>query len=128
MLEQQIKARMKHFQQVGNSLPHAKVYYRNDWELYYFDLNGKMFGLMSPTISENSIITLKGQPESNIELREMYTDVIAGYHVNKRHWNSIKLTTSQISNQEIDKMIENSYHLVFNNLPLSVQKSFTEPN
>lgn len=94
--------------------------------LYYFDLNGKMFGLMSPAISENAIITLKGQPESNISLREMYTDVIAGYHVNKRHWNSIKLVTSEISDLEIDKMIENSYHLVFNNLPLSIRKSFTE--
>ena len=126
MFEPQIKARIKHFQQFGNSLPHAKVYYRYDWDVYYFDLQGKMFGLMSSNISENSIITLKGEPESNISLREMYSDVTFGYHVNKRHWNSIKLITSEISDQEIDKMIENSYQLVFNKLPLSVRKSFTE--
>ena len=126
MFEPQIKARIKHLQQFGNSLPHAKVYYRNDRDVYYFDLQGKMFGLMSSTISENSIITLKGEPESNISLREMYSDVTFGYHVNKRHWNSIKLITSEISDQEIDKMIENSYQLVFNKLPLSVRKSFTE--
>lgn len=126
MFDQIIKTRMKHFQEVGNRLPYAKAYYRNDWNLYYFDLKGKMFGLMSPNISDTAIITLKGLPESNISLREMYSDVSAGYHVNKRHWNSIKLNTTEISDHEIEKMIENSYHLVFQNLPLVVKKSLIE--
>ncbi|MBZ6003704.1 MmcQ/YjbR family DNA-binding protein [Leuconostoc gelidum subsp. aenigmaticum] len=125
MINQTVSARIKHFQDFGNSLPHAKVYFRDDWKTIYFDLSGKMFGLMSPTASEKSIITLKGDPESNIELREIYPDVTAGYYANKKHWNSIKLLTSELSDQEIEKMIAYSYKLVYKNLPLSVRKAFT---
>lgn len=126
MINQAVIARIKHFQKFGDSLPHAKVYFREDWNTIYFDISGKMFGLMSPTASEKSIITLKGDPNSNIELREMYSDITAGYYANKKHWNSIKLITSALSDQEIEKMITHSYKLVYKNLPLSVRKAFTE--
>jgi len=125
MINQAITARIKHFQDFGNSLSHAKVYFRDDWKTIYFDLSGKMFGLMSPTASETSIITLKGDPESNVELREIYSDITAGYYANKKHWNSIKLSTSELSDQEIEKMIAYSYKLVYKNLPLYVRQAFT---
>lgn len=125
MINQAITARIKHLQDFGNSLPHAKVYFRDDWKTIYFDLSGKMFGLMSPTASETSIITLKGDPESNVELREIYSDITAGYYANKKHWNSIKLSTSELSDQEIEKMIAYSYKLVYKNLPLYVRQAFT---
>lgn len=125
MINQAITARIKHLQDFGNSLPHAKVYFRDDWKTIYFDLSGKMFGLMSPTASEKSIITLKGDPESNVELREIYSDITAGYYANKKHWNSIKLSTSELSDQEIEKMIAYSYKLVYKNLPLYVRQAFT---
>ncbi|MGY3742850.1 MmcQ/YjbR family DNA-binding protein [Leuconostoc inhae] len=120
-----IITRIKHFQDFGSSLPHAKVYFREDWHTIYFDISGKMFGLMSPTASETSIITLKGDPDANIELREIYPDITAGYYANKKHWNSIKLTTSALSDQEIENMIIHSYKLVYANLPLAVRKAFT---
>lgn len=120
--------RIKHFTTFGQKLPHAKVYYREDWQTIYFDLAGKMFGLMSPTLSDEAIITLKGDPDSNRELRDMYPDISAGYHVNKRHWISIKLNTEQLSDQEIDAMIKQSYLLVFNNLPDPLRREFTENN
>jgi len=119
MINQAITARIKHLQDFGNSLPHAKVYFRDDWKTIYFDLSGKMFGLMSPTASEKSIITLKG------DLREIYSDITAGYYANKKHWNSIKLSTSELSDQEIEKMIAYSYKLVYKNLPLYVRQAFT---
>ncbi|MBZ5979275.1 MAG: MmcQ/YjbR family DNA-binding protein [Leuconostoc gelidum] len=125
MINQAITARIKHLQDFGNSLPHAKVYFRDDWKTIYFDLSGKMFGLMSPTASETSIITLKGDPESNVELREIYSDITAGYYANKKHWNAIKLSTSELSDQEIEKMIAYSYKLVYKNLPLYVRQAFT---
>jgi len=125
MINQAITARIKHLQDFGNSLPHAKLYFRDDWKTIYFDLSGKMFGLMSPTASETSIITLKGDPESNVELREIYSDITAGYYANKKHWNSIKLSTSELSDQEIEKMIAYSYKLVYKNLPLYVRQAFT---
>lgn len=124
MVNQTVTKRIKHFQDFGNSLPHAKAYFRDDWKIIYFDLSGKMFGLLSPTASETSIITLKGDPESNVALREIYSDITAGYYVNKKHWNTIKLSTSELSDQEIEKMITHSYKLVYENLPLYVRKAF----
>lgn len=119
---QRIKKRIDRFQNFGNELPKAKVYYRQDWEILYFDLYGKMFGLMSQEITDASTITLKGLPEKNEELRELYSDITPGYHTNKKHWNTIKLSTSQLSDEEIEKMILLSYKLVVKNLPVSDRK------
>ncbi|SYW07418.1 conserved protein of unknown function [Oenococcus oeni] len=121
-----LKSRIEHFQDFGNHLPHAKVYYREDWETLYFDLAGKMFGVMSLNAADNATVTLKGQPEANATLCEMYRDISAGYHMNKKHWIFIKLSTDELSDQEIEKMIENSYSLVFSNLSLSIRKSFAK--
>lgn len=120
--------RIKHFTAFGQNLPHAKVYYREDWQIIYFELAGKMFGLMSPTLSDTAIITLKGKPDSNEELRDLYPDISAGYHVNKRHWISVKLNTEELSDQEIDAMIKQSYLLVVNNLPVNIRQRITENN
>lgn len=119
-----VKSGIEHFQDFGNHLPQAKVCYREDWETLYFGLAGKMFGVMSPHATDDTAITLKGRPEANAALCEMYRDISAGHHMNKKHWISIKLSTDELSDQEIEKMIENSYSLVFGNLPLSVRKSF----
>ena len=120
--------RIKHFTAFGQNLPHAKVYYREDWQIIYFELAGKMFGLMSPTLSDTAIITLRGNPDSNEELRDLYADISAGYHVNKRHWISVKLNTEELSDQEIDAMIKQSYLLVVNNLPVNIRQRITENN
>ena len=90
----------------------AEVYYRESWECFYFSLFGKNFGLLTP-----DIITLKGLPQDNIKLREAHTDVVAGYHMNKQHWNSIKADTEQLSMDEIKEMIRISYELVYDKLP-----------
>ncbi|MGM0216333.1 MmcQ/YjbR family DNA-binding protein [Enterococcus sp. AZ109] len=118
----QIKQRIERFQAFGNELPKATVYYRQDWQVLYFDLYGKMFGMMSPEAQETSAITLKGPPEKNEELRELYSDISPGYHMNKKHWNSIALSTTQLSDQEIEGMIQLSYHLVAKNLPAKDRK------
>lgn len=117
-----IANRIEKFKLYGNSLPKAKVYYRKDWDTNYFDLFGKQFGMMSVEPSEHSIITLKGPPETNEELREMYADIIPGYYANKKHWNSIKLNTKELNDDEIEKMIKVSYELVLSNLPLKIRK------
>ena len=117
-----IKERMKLLQEFGETLPYTKVYYREDWDCIYFDLLGKQFGLMSKEATEESFITLKGNPETNEVLRETYDDIIPGYYANKKHWNSIYLKTSEISNEEIYQMIKTSYDLVWKNLPAKIRK------
>lgn len=58
-----MQQRINGFKTFGETLKGAKVYFREDWEVLYFDLQGKMFGMMSDQASEDAIITLKNLPE-----------------------------------------------------------------
>lgn len=58
-----LQQRIETFKAFGETLTGAKVYFREDWEVLYFDLQGKMFGMMSDEASEDAIITLKNLPE-----------------------------------------------------------------
>lgn len=112
-----LQQRIETFKVFGETLKGAKVYFREDWEVLYFDLQGKMFGMMSNQASEDAIITLKNLPEKNEELREIYVGiVIPGYYTNKNHWNSIKLTSEELTDDVIKQLIEVSYQLVYQKL------------
>lgn len=112
-----IQQRMETFKAFGAALKGAMVYFREDWGVLYFDLRGKMFGLMTEQATEDAIITLKNLPEKNEELREMYPGiVIPGYYTNKNHWNSIKIATDELSDDTIKQLIETSYRLVYQKL------------
>lgn len=112
-----IAQRIATFKAFGETFKGAKVYFRDDWEVFYFDLQGKMFGMMSDQPREDAIITLKNLPEKNEELRELYQCiVIPGYYANKTHWNSIKLASPEVSDEEIKQMIAISHQLVYQKL------------
>ena len=113
---------MKKFEEFGNELPFAKVYYREDWDCIYFDVHGKQFGLMSKEAGQEAFITLKGDPETNEILRETSEDIVPGYYANKKHWNSVYLKSTEISDSEIKNMIQTSYDLVWKKLPVKVRK------
>lgn len=117
MEKSMIAQRIVTFKAFGETFKGAKVYFRDDWEVFYFDLQGKMFGMMSDQAREDAIITLKNLPEKNEELRELYQGiVIPGYYANKTHWNSIKLASPEVSDEEIKQMIAISYQLVYQKL------------
>ena len=117
MEQSMIAQRIATFKAFGETFKGAKVYFRDDWEVFYFDLQGKMFGMMSDQAGEDAIITLKNLLEKNEELREVYQDiVIPGYYANKTHWNSIKLASPEVSDEEIKQMIAISYQLVYQKL------------
>ena len=62
---------------------------------------------------------MKFNPEDAIILREKYEDVIPGYYMNKRHWNSVK-TSGKIPNDLIKEWIKSSYELVVSGLPKKI--------
>jgi len=95
----------------GNDLRGAEVYFRDDWECYYFSLLGKCFGMLN-----DEIITLKGIPNENVILREKYKSVIPGYYTNKKHWNSIILNDREFDEIQIKDFIFQSYELVYKGL------------
>jgi predicted DNA-binding protein (MmcQ/YjbR family) len=64
---------------------------------------------------------VKCEPELAIELRNSYPAVRPGYHLNKRHWNTMTLDGS-LSDQLIRDMIEDSYDLIVGALPKRVRE------
>ena len=68
-------------------------------------------------------VALKNDPEKNIELREQYPTVKPGYHLNKKHWNSIEIDGS-ISDRMIKNLIDESYELIVLSFPKKKQQEF----
>lgn len=75
-----------------------------------YKVDDKMFALMDEG-PEPVRLSLKGDPQLNEVLRERYESVMPGYHLNKKHWNTIVLT-GQLSWEEIQDLIRHSYNLV----------------
>ncbi|ANQ49046.1 MmcQ/YjbR family DNA-binding protein [Flammeovirga sp. MY04] len=83
-----------------------------------FKVAGKMFALTNIDLFES--ISLKCDPEKALELREKYACVRGGYHLNKKHWNTIDVNADMEDN-EILNWIDHSYQLVFDKLPKRVK-------
>jgi predicted DNA-binding protein (MmcQ/YjbR family) len=75
-----------------------------------YKVKNKMF-LLTSFDSIPLQFNVKCDPELALELREQYAAVIPGYHMNKKHWNTVIIDGS-ISNKELQKMIDHSYELV----------------
>ncbi len=75
-----------------------------------FKVLGKMFAL-APVGAVPQTINLKCDPERAAELRERYEAVTPGYHMNKKHWNTLTLDGS-IPKREVLELIDHAYDLV----------------
>jgi predicted DNA-binding protein (MmcQ/YjbR family) len=80
-----------------------------------FKVEGKMFALAALDEVPPSV-NLKCDPDAALELRDRYEQVRPGYHMNKKHWNTVVLD-GVIPEREIRKMIDHSYELVVRSLP-----------
>jgi predicted DNA-binding protein (MmcQ/YjbR family) len=67
-------------------------------------------------------MNLKCEPNEALMLRDIFDAVLPGYHMNKRHWNTVLLDQS-IPRGEIERMIDNSYALVIQGLPSRQRKA-----
>jgi predicted DNA-binding protein (MmcQ/YjbR family) len=74
-----------------------------------FKAGGKIFALAN--LDGDPTINLKCDPSFALELRERYPSVIPGYHMNKKHWNTVILDGS-IPDKEVFSWIDHSYNLV----------------
>ena len=92
------------------SMPNAKLDYPFGEDVAVYKVNDKMFAL----VAENSKpvrLSLKCDPALAETLRERYETVMPGYHLNKKHWNTV-LLTGQLSWEEVQDLIRLSYNLV----------------
>jgi predicted DNA-binding protein (MmcQ/YjbR family) len=86
-----------------------------------FKVGGKIFAIIG--IDENKSINLKCDPEFAIELREKYSYITAGYHMNKNHWNTLEL--SDFTDSKLTKeLIDHSYSLIVASLPKKIRDSY----
>jgi len=74
-----------------------------------FKVKGKIFALAN--LDGDLSVNLKCDPSYALELREKYRSVIPGYHMNKKHWNTILLDGS-VPDKEVFSWIDHSYDLV----------------
>ena len=80
-----------------------------------FKVAGKMFAAMGLEWEE-AAINLKCDPERAEQLRDEYEDIIPGYHMSKKHWNTV-YTERTVEDELIEELIDHSYDLVFSKLP-----------
>ena len=90
-----------------------------------FKVVGKMFALSALERTPLEV-SVKCEPELAVELRNSYPAIRPGYHLNKRHWNTITLDGS-MSDQLVRDLIEDSYDLVVSALPKRVRAKLGWP-
>ena len=75
-----------------------------------FKVDNKVF-LLASLSSEVLQFNVKCNPEYAIELREQFSSILPGYHMNKKHWNTI-IVDGQLTSKQLKEFIKDSYNLV----------------
>ncbi len=111
---------VEHLRAYCLSKPHTTESTPFDHDTLVFKVHNKMYCLCS--IGSFTGVNVKCEPEIAEELRAEYIAVEPGFHMNKKHWNTVKI------NQDVDdthllKMVDDSYNLIFASLPKKVKES-----
>lgn len=83
-----------------------------------FKVGGKIFAITDIELFES--VNLKCDPERAVELREQYVGIIPGYHMNKKHWNTVSCK-GEVPDPLILELVDHSYELIFESLPKKLQ-------
>ena len=90
-----------------------------DNQTLIFKVMGKLFALTDVDLFTS--VNLKCDPERAVELREEYEGIIPGYHMNKRHWNTV-LMDGSIPDTLTMELTDHSYELVVKGLPKKLRE------
>ena len=94
-----------------------------DEETLVFKVMGKMFALLP--LEKQGTVNLKCEPSYALELREQYPEIQPGYHMSKKHWNTIEFH-SDVNDKMMCQLINDSYDLVFKSLTKKIQSEIKE--
>jgi predicted DNA-binding protein (MmcQ/YjbR family) len=92
------------------SMPNARLDYPFGKDVAVYKVGEKMFALISEG-KDPVRLSLKCDPVLAVTLREKYDEIMAGYHLNKKHWNTLVLS-GQLPWEEVQGLIRHSYDLV----------------
>ena len=90
-----------------------------DNQTLVFKVMGKLFALTDVDLFTS--VNLKCDPERAVELREKHEGIIPGYHMSKKHWNTV-LMDGTIPDTLTKELIDHSYELVVNGLPKKLKE------
>jgi predicted DNA-binding protein (MmcQ/YjbR family) len=90
-------------------------------EILVFRVGGKIFALTSVTDSRFTV-NLKCDPEWAIDLREHHEEVQPGYHMNKKHWNTVDFE-GDLDVSLLRELVNHSYELVRDSLPKKLREN-----
>lgn len=93
------------------SMPNARLDYPFGEEAAVYKVGDKMFAIIAEK-SNPVRVSLKCDPQLAVMLREKYETVLPGYHLNKKHWNTIICSAGQLEKEEIFDLVRHSYLLV----------------
>jgi predicted DNA-binding protein (MmcQ/YjbR family) len=92
------------------SMPNAVLEYPFGEQVAVYKVHDKMFALIAED-KQPLTLSLKCDPQLSEVLREKYVTVMPGYHLNKKHWNTL-LLTGELPWEEVSGLILHSYQLV----------------
>ncbi len=87
-----------------------------------FKVMGKIFAIL-PLNDEVAKVNLKADPERSMELREQHFQIIPGFHMNKKHWNTVSIDDG-LDDKLILELVDHSYELIVNKLPKKLQEEY----
>ncbi|MEE1753421.1 MmcQ/YjbR family DNA-binding protein [Streptomyces sp. SP18CS02] len=93
-------------------------------ETSVFKVAGKMFAL-SALEARPLTVNLKCEPENAVRLRAEHPAIVPGWHMNKRHWNTV--TVGELPDRLVRELIEDSYDLVVAGLPKATRLRLDRP-
>ncbi len=94
-----------------------------DEETLVFKVMGKIYALTG--VESFQSINLKCDPEKAIELREQYVGVMPGYHMNKKHWNTV-MADGSVSDEYLLEWTDHSYELVVKGLTKALKEELAQ--
>jgi predicted DNA-binding protein (MmcQ/YjbR family) len=95
------------------SLPYTTEAFPFDQNTLVFKVGGKIFALLD--VENFEAINLKCDPEEAIELRESFAGITGGFHMNKKHWNTVKLHVD-VDDKLLLELTRKSHQLVYKGL------------
>lgn len=101
------------------TLPGAETTFPFDNTNLVMKVGGRMFALLP--LDRAEWILVKCDPDKALELRDAYSDILPAWHMNKRHWNMMRLTT--LPDTLLRQLMRHSYDLVVAKLPRSTRES-----
>jgi predicted DNA-binding protein (MmcQ/YjbR family) len=106
------------FREYCLSKPHSTESLPFDEVTLCFKVAGKIFALLS--LDTGDSVNLKCSPNYAIELRERFMAVNPGFHMNKKHWNTVTFN-EDIEDAMIFHLVNHSYEQVVSKLPLKIR-------